>query len=66
MSETSGTRKRAKEVHMNVTESSSRNRNMRNRQVNMLLNLTLLTVQIASGLVGDILGEARPDKYPRN
>ena len=62
MSETSGTRKRANEVHVNVTEPSSRNRNMRNRQVNMLLNLTPLTVQTASGPVGDILGEAIPDK----
>ena len=62
MSETSGTRKRSNEVHVNVTEPSSKNMKMRNRQVNMLLNLTPLTVKIASGPVGDILGEGRPDK----
>ena len=50
---------------MNVTEMSSRNRNLRNRGVNMLLNL-LLTVQTSSGPVGDILGECGPDKGSQN
>ena len=31
MSETPGTRKRSNKVHLNVTEPSGRNRNMRNR-----------------------------------
>ena len=44
MSETSGTRKRSNQVHVNVTEPSGRNRNLWNRGVNMLLNFTLLTV----------------------
>ena len=66
MSETSGTRKRANQVQVNVNELSSRNRNMRNKEVNMLLNLTPLTVQTTSGPVGDILGEARPDKCSQN
>ena len=38
MSKTSGTRKSSNQVHVNVTEPSSRNRNL-NRGVNMLLNL---------------------------
>ena len=44
MSETSETRKRPNQVHVNVTELSGRNRNLGNRGVNMLLNLTSLTV----------------------
>ena len=60
MSETSGTRKRSNEVYVNVTEPSTRNRNIKNRPVNMLLNLNLLKVLTASGPVRDILGEARP------
>ena len=51
---------------LNVTESSRRNGNMRNRGVNMLLNFTPLTVQKASCPVRDILGEARPDKCSQN
>ena len=51
---------------MNVTEPLSWDRNLRNRDVNMLENLTLLTVQTTSGPVGDILGESRPNKGTRN
>ena len=49
MSKTFGTRKRSNQVHMNVTDPSCRNRNLRNRGLNMLENLTLLTMQTTSG-----------------
>ena len=50
---------------MNVTEPASWDRNLRNRGLKVLENLTLLTVQTASGPVGDILGEARPNEGTR-
>ena len=42
MSKTSETRKRSYQVHM--TEPSNRDRNLRGKEVNMLLNLTPLTM----------------------
>ena len=66
MSKTSGTRKRANQVHVNVIEPSSWDRNLRNRELNMLENLTPLTMQTTSGPVGVILGEPRPNKGTRN
>ena len=51
---------------MNEAESLSWDWDLRDKGLNMLENFTPLAVQAASSLVGDIFGEARPDKGSRN
>ena len=63
---TPGTGKRANQVHVNVAEPASQNRNPRNRELNMLKNFTPFAVKIASGPVKNILGEVRPNNGSRN
>ena len=65
MDKTPGTGNRSNQVRLNVAELTSWHRNLRNRGVNVLENLTLLTVQTA-GPLGDILREAGPDKGSPN
>ena len=64
--ETSRTGQRPNKVHMNVGEPPCRNRNLRYSRMNMLVNFTLLTFNAGSGLGGDVLREASPDKKPQN
>ena len=47
---------------MNVTEPSSRNRNMRNRRVNMLLNLTPLHSKKSREIIKQICNKHRLQK----
>ena len=56
---TSGTG--SNQFHVNVAEPASWDRNLRNRGLNVLENFTSLKVQTASGPVGNILGETRPN-----
>ena len=63
---TPGIGKRTNQVHVNAAEPASWDRNLRNRGLNMLENLTPLTVQTVSGPVGDILREANPNEGTKN
>ena len=51
---------------MNVGEPSGRNRNLGNSRLNVLMNLTPLTLSAGSGPGGDVLEEAIPDKGPQD